>query len=149
MSEQDPKNVPASAGAPVAAAVAAQSKPVAAAKTVGAGRGFRKLPALVEDGLARGIKIFLTTEGYEVEGFYRNGTVRLAYEGADELVAIDKKDKKVPIKSFDDLVKLNYDWWKKSRDKRAEWVNPGREWQEEFSRLNLVKRQVTFVPGED
>lgn len=109
----------------------------------------RVLPELIETALAAGVKVLLTKTGYEVDGFYKAGSMRLEPDENGMMMAIDRKDKKVPLKTFDDLVKLNYDWWKSSRTKNVAFMNPGKEWVEEFSRLNLVKRQVSFVPGEE
>lgn len=110
----------------------------------------RSLPSVVEEAIGRDVRVMLTKSGYEIDGFYKLGPVRLepAADGA-HLVAIDRKEVSTSIKTFDDLVRLNYECWKKSRDKGAAFINPGREWVEEFGRLNLVKRQVIFVPGDD
>jgi hypothetical protein len=110
----------------------------------------RVLPELIEAAIERGVRVILTKSGYELDGFYKAGPMKLEPDTEQGgLVAIDRKDVTVPVKLFDDLVRLNYECWKKSRDKGAAYINPGREWVEEFSRLNLVKRQVIFVPGED
>lgn len=109
----------------------------------------RVLPELVESAIERGIRVVLTKIGYELEGFYKSGPMRLEPSGDGGLHAVDRKDQATPVKTFDDLVRLNYDCWKKSRDKGAAYINPGKEWLDEFARLNLVKRQVIFVPGED
>lgn len=111
-------------------------------------RVVRFLPEIVEEAVERGAKVIVTKKGFEVDGFYKMGAMRLE-PGLDPQVmwAIDKKEKKTVIKKFDDLVKLNFDWWKKSRDK-TEFINPGREWLDEFVRLGLVQRQVIYVPSD-
>lgn len=109
----------------------------------------RVLPDLVEVAIEKQVKVTLTKAGYEVDGFYRLSPMRLEPDAkTGGLIAIDKKDVATPISTFDDLVRLNYECWKKSRDKGAAYITPGREWLEEFARLNLVKRQVIFVPGD-
>ena len=122
------------------------AKPASAAKAP-AQHG-RAVPQIVELAVERGIRIYLTKTGYEAEGFYKMGTMRIELSG-EKVVAVDKKEKKYPLAEFDDLVKLNYDCWKKSRDKGVEFINPGKEWLDEFMRLNLVKRQVLFIPGDE
>ena len=124
-------------------------KPVAEAKPAKTGAAKRVLPQVIEDAIAHEVKVMLTKAGYEIDGFYKLGPVRVEPTADGSLVAIDRKDASTPIKTFDDLVRLNYECWKKSRDKAAAYINPGREWIEEFGRLNLVKRQVIFVPGDD
>lgn len=110
----------------------------------------RVLPDLIEAAIERGVKVVLTKVGYELDGFYRWGPIRLEPDTkSGGLMAIDRKDVTVAVAVFDDLVRLNYECWKKSRDKGAAYINPGREWVDEFARLNLVKRQVIFVPGDD
>jgi hypothetical protein len=110
----------------------------------------RVLPEVIEAALVHGVRVILTKSGYEFDGFYKLGPMRLEPSvDTGGLVAIDRKDTAVPVKVFDDLVRLNYECWKKSRDKGSAYINPGKEWVEEFARLNLVKRQVIFVPGDD
>ena len=108
----------------------------------------RTVPLIIEEAVEKGIRVSLGKTGYEIDGFYKAGGIRIEIVSTG-LVAIDKKDKKVPIGSFDDLIRLNYDWWKKSRDKGIDFVNPSKEWLDEFVRLNLVKRQVHYIPGDD
>lgn len=128
--------------APVAPAKpAAQAKPLATPKRV--------LPELIDIAIDKGIRVTLTKAGYEIDGFYKGGPMRVEPDANGAIFAIDRKEKRVSLKSFDDLARLNYDWWKRSRDKSAEFINPGREWTDEFVRLGLVKRQVIFIPGDD
>lgn len=117
---------------------------------VQSGDSERLLPQLIDEAVNCGARVILTKEGYELEGFYKLGPMRLE-PAADKsgLIAIDKKEARFAVKSFDDLVRLNYECWKKCRDKSAAYINPGREWVEEFARLNLIKRQVIYVPGDD
>ena len=109
----------------------------------------RVLPEMIETAVTKGVRVVLTKTGYEIEGFYKSGSVTLEPDITGGMTATDKKDGKSIVKSFDDIVRLNYDWWKKSRGKSAEFVNPGKEWIDEFVRLGLVKRQVLFIPGDD
>ena len=108
----------------------------------------RVLPDLIEAAISKDIRVILTKVGYELDGFYKLGPVRVEPSDDGSLIAIDRKDRVVPVKNFDDIVRLNYDCWKKSRDKGAAYVTPGKEWLDEFGRLNLVKRQVIFIPGD-
>lgn len=131
--------------------LAAPAKPLAPAPNAAvSGDCERLLPQLIDQAVKCGARVILTSAGYELEGFYKLGPMRLEPAVDNScLVAIDKKETRTNVKSFDDLVRLNYDCWKKCRDKGYAYINPGREWVEEFSRLNLIKRQVIYVPGED
>lgn len=152
---QSEKRVPAAPSLPStphsgpAGAASTASAPSPTTKAATSGAAARVLPEVVNIAIDRGIRVVLTKEGYEIDGFYKGGPMRLEPDTSGHLAAFDRKDKKVLIKGFDDLVKLNYDWWKKSRDKGSEFINPSREWTDEFVRLSLVKRQVIFIPGED
>ncbi len=110
---------------------------------------YAQLPEWVAQAVIKGIKLNLVPSGVEVDGFYRNGTIIVSIAASGACVAVDKKGHEEKIENFDDLVRLNYDWWKKSRAKKLEWMSPGKEWMEDFIRLNLVKRQVTFIPGDE
>jgi len=109
-------------------------------------RANRGLPELIETAVDHGVRVMLTRVGYEIDGFYRQGTMRVETDEKGNLVAIDKKEKKVTLRTFDDLVKLNFTWWKSSRESRTEFMTPPKEWLEEFQRLNLVQRVVMFTP---
>lgn len=123
--------------------------PAVTPEPAGQAQSSRSLPALIEAAVSKGVRVLLTKSGYEIEGFYKAGSIRLDPDATGFMVATDKKEKQTLLKTFDDLVKLNYEWWKKSREKSTEFVNPGKEWIDEFVRLNYVKRQVIFIPGED
>lgn len=123
--------------------------PKAASAAPGGSAPARVLPDIVDVAIDKGIRVTLTKAGYEIDGFYKGGPMRVEPDANGNMFAIDRKEKRVALKSFDDLARLNYDWWKRSRDKGADFINPGREWIDEFVRLSLVKRQVIFIPGED
>lgn len=108
----------------------------------------RTLPELVNILISKGIKVYLTHFGYEIEGFYRLGSISLIPDyQKNVLVAVDKKDDITEIKNFDDLVRLNYAWWKKSY-KKVQFSVPEKIWEDEFLKLNLIKRQYTYTPNE-
>ena len=116
------------------------------AKAPEAPRAKRGVPELIETAVDRGMRVILTRAGYEIDGFYRQGTMRVEADEKGVLIAIDKKDKKVALRTFDDLVKLNFNWWKLSRERATEFMTPPKEWLEEFQRMNLVQRVVMFTP---
>lgn len=107
---------------------------------------FRKLPEWVEQAAKRGIRVWITEEGFEIDGFYKQVTLRVIVDEKGHTYSLDKKNSKQEIKTIDDLVRINCDFWKQSREKRVQWQNPGKEWLDDFMRLNLVKRQVNFIP---
>lgn len=81
-----------------------------------------------------------------IEGFYRNGPMKIDFEG-EAVVAIDKRGRKTPITHFDDLVQLNFSWWRLSNG-RSGYVVPERPWIDQFIEKKWVKRKVIFEPIE-
>lgn len=149
MDEQKEKDIGEALNEAIAPAKPATAPAPAPKAAASAAAPKRVLPEIIETAIDKGIRITLTKEGYEIDGFYKAGPMRVEPDAHGAMFAIDRKEKRVALKSFDDLARLNYDWWKRSRDKGAEFINPGQKWTEEFVRLSLVKRQVIFIPGDD
>lgn len=86
-----------------------------------------------------------------MEGFYKNGPLVLELRGtreAPELVATDKRGRETKIKSFDDLVALNYFWWRQSQTKTS-IVLPVQPFVNAFLEKKLIKRRVIFVAHDE
>ena len=152
MSEQNLSNSSAAADAAMDSSVhqalsAAHDTLTAKSTPVEAPRVQRGLPEVIETAVDKGARVILTRTGYEIDGFYRQGTMRVEMDEKGNLVAIDKKEKKTTLRSFDDLVKLNFQWWKVSREKATEFMTPQKEWLEEFQRMGLVQRVVMYTPA--
>ena len=125
------------------------SKPLA--PTHDENKGFmRFMPALIKEMNRRGVPFNIDGASGEItiRGFYKNGAMTLEIAPNDDIVAIDKNGKRKVLKSFDTLVKLNYDWWRRSTG-RGELLSPDRPWLDEFLDKGWVKRQVIFVPRDE
>ncbi|MCA8287616.1 hypothetical protein [Burkholderia vietnamiensis] len=125
------------------------SKPLA--PTHDENKGFmRFMPALIKEMNRRGVPFNIDGASGEItiRGFYKNGAMTLEIAPNDDIVAIDKNGKRKVLKSFDTLVKLNYDWWRRSTG-RGELLSPDRPWLDEFLDKVWVKRQVIFVPRDE
>ena len=110
--------------------------------------GFIKwLPPIFKDMYQQGATLSTDkNQNIQVEGFYANGPMTLVDEDG-KLYAVDKNKKRVPIKAFDDLVMLNYEWWLQAQT-RSNYVHPERPWLDKFREKNLVQRKVIYVPNE-
>ncbi|PRG26972.1 hypothetical protein [Burkholderia multivorans] len=125
------------------------SKPLA--PTLDESNGFlRFLPPLLRTMNRKGVPFNIDGASGEITlaGFYKNGPMKLEIAPNDDIVAIDKHGKRKIMKSFDALVKLNYDWWRRSTG-RGELLSPDRPWLDEFLDKGWVKRQVIFVPRDE
>lgn len=80
-----------------------------------------------------------------IDGFYKNGPMKIDFEN-DDLVAVDKRGRKTPIFNFDDLVQLNFLWWRMANGKKNEYVLPERPWLDQFIEKKWVKRKIIFEP---
>lgn len=109
------------------------------------------LPDLLQDMHKRGIPF--NVEGVSgnitVDGFYKNGPMILKMDENFSFEAVDKRGRALPIKNIEDLVKLNFDWWRRSAGKTGNFANPTKAWLEEFQQRGLVKRQYIIVPLEE
>lgn len=111
--------------------------------------GFLKwLPPMFKDMHQQGATLS-TDKNHDIriEGFYANGPMLLVEENG-KIFAIDKNKKKVLVAAFDDLVMLNYDWWRQAQT-RGNYVQPERPWLDKFREKNLVRKQVIYVANDD
>lgn len=114
----------------------------------------RYMPPLVQDLWARGAEIAMDGKTGEIliEGFYRNGAMRLIDKGG-AMVAIDKQERETPIKDFEDLALLNFRWWKlangRTPNATQHYVVPNRPWLDLFVQRKWATRKVIYVPAED
>lgn len=108
----------------------------------------RFLPPLIQEFWTR--KAYFTMEkdgSLSMDGFYKNGPMRLEIREKDQLVAIDKRGRVSKISSFEDLADLNYFWWKNANTKTS-YVDPTRPWVDSFVERKMVRRKVIFQPLE-
>lgn len=111
--------------------------------------GFLKFfPVLVQEFWARKAYFKMEEDGsLAMEGFYKNGPMRLEIREGGKLVAVDKRNRQTPIESFDDLVELNFSWWKASNTKTT-YVEPARPWADEFIERKWVRKKIIYQPRE-
>lgn len=119
------------------------------------GKGWlRFMPDFIKEINSKGVHIQISTSAnndmvLEIDGFYKYGPIILEIMPNDNIFAIDKKNQRTQIKTFKDLVQLNYEYWRKSGNKTNGYITPNRPWIDEFIQMKLVKRQVIYIPKDD
>ena len=109
------------------------------------------MPDVIKRIHAAGSTVILNSDGsISVPGFYRNGDMRLEVENGKkvQVVAVDRRGRRTVISSFDDLVALNFRWWKLSGGRNT-YVVPERPWIDQFIDKKWVRRKVIFEPIDD
>lgn len=108
------------------------------------------MPPFIRDLHARGVDINLDPKTFELQlgGFYGNGHMRLVSTDGGGFVAIDKNGKRTPVATFDELVRLNFEWWQ-AANTRGRYAAPARPWIDGFRAQGLVKRCVIYVSKEN
>ena len=110
----------------------------------------RFMPALVKQIAAQGGKLHMDPDGtLRLDGFYKNGPMKLDFDAQGGLVAIDKRERKTALAHFDDVVQLNFSWWRASNTKKNEYILPEQPWLNHFIEKKWVKRKIIFEPVED
>lgn len=108
----------------------------------------RFFPPVIKQIAELGAQFKMETDGVlYIEGFYRNGPMKIDFEG-DSVVAIDKRGRKTTITNFDDLVQLNFSWWRLSNGRQG-YIVPERPWIDKFIEKKWVKRKVIYEPIEE
>lgn len=109
--------------------------------------GLRFLPPFFHELAEKGVSFNM--EGlsgiFHVDGFYRNGPMQLQVMENDDIIAIDKNNKKTLVRNYGDLLKLNFQWWVRSST-RSTYVIPHKPWINDFMKDGLVERKVIYVP---
>lgn len=107
------------------------------------------LPPLLQEIARKGGRFIIDAEGkIQLDGFYKNGNLTLVPNKDGTLTATDKRNRVTSVSNFEDLVRLNFDWWKASTTKQS-YVPPARPWIDHFVDKKWVTRQVIFVPNDD
>jgi len=103
------------------------------------------MPPFIKDIHAKGAQITTGSDhNLLIGGFYGNGPMILVIDDNGKFFAVDKNKKRVKIAVFDDLVMLNFEWWK-AGNTRGKYVAPERPWLDYFRTKNLVKKSVIYV----
>lgn len=94
---------------------------------------------LLKELVVRGLEVNVSAEGFKVSGFYKSGSVTLVPVNPENpispLTCIQRYDEKDEVKNFDDLVLINFKWWKRSSSRG--WGGPDAFWQSQFERMGL------------
>lgn len=110
------------------------------------------LPELLQEMHTKGVPFSIdgSTGHVVMDGFYKSGPIMLLMDDDLAFEAVDKKGRKTPINSYDDIIKLNYSCWKATiRKNSGSYVLPSKPWIDEFYQRNLIKRQYVVVPLDD
>ena len=109
----------------------------------------RFMPSLVQEFWTQKAYFTMDQSGsLLMDGFYKNGPLRLDVRPDGTLVAVDKRNRETIIDSFEKLVELNYFWWKQSNTKTS-YVVPQRPWIDSFLKKGLVRRKVIYLPSDE
>lgn len=110
----------------------------------------RFMPELIKNLHNIGGKITLNDDGsLSLDGFYRNGPMKMIISDGPkaQIIAVDRRNRKTEISTIDDLVKLNYSWWKLS-NRRGVYLVPERPWLDQFIEKKWVRKKFIYEPIE-
>jgi hypothetical protein len=112
---------------------------------------FRFMPDIIKKIHEIGGQVRMEPDGtITVDGFYKNGPINLEFDDKGRVSAVDKRGRKTVIKSVDDLVTLNFTWWKISMGKgKSTYIVPERPWLDKFIEKKWVRRKLIFEPIDE
>lgn len=87
-----------------------------------------------------------TSASFTLPGFYKCGEVTL-YKDGERWMVKDRYDKCTPIDSLQDLVELNFYWWKTSKN-RGGWEEPDSHWVGELIKSGYIRKVERTVYEE-
>lgn len=105
-----------------------------------------KIEQLIKEILSKGISVVGITLYddefcYEIDGFYKSGSVKL-YVLDGDIKAMARYNEVTDITCFEDLVTLNYQWWDYSKDRYEGWATPHPAWEPYLLELGLITKEV-------
>jgi hypothetical protein len=120
-------------------------------------RARRPIPDAIQDALAFGAAVRYDEDlaGWTIGGFYRSRGIVVRYTdpalpnvGTATSLSVKKRQNLNghTIKSFDDLVDLNYVWWNYSRKEHIDFETPDELWRDEFVARDWVERRTVILP---
>jgi hypothetical protein len=111
------------------------------------------VPSLIMETISINVSARLDPDlgGWVIPGFYKAGGLLIKFnDNSDEGIAtpIGYKRAKVGhvVKTFDDLVELNYSWWCASRKENVEFEDPSEDWKDEFVERQMLERKMIYSP---
>lgn len=99
-----------------------------------------QIPATISYGAESQYGDFREFLFYNIDGFYKSGTILLCENEHGELMAHCRYGEKVAINSFHDLLELNLSWLKKSC--QTTWGKPDDLWVNHLLNAGLIERDV-------
>lgn len=85
------------------------------------------IPDFITTLVERGIPVLLIREGFEIDGFYKSGTIRVS-KTPDGWRAYARYEQVTDIEDVEDLVALNYNWWQGYKLAYEGWSQPDSRW---------------------
>jgi hypothetical protein len=103
--------------------------------------------SLIQDIFEHDIPVKVLSNGdYKIEGFYKSDAIILKPDCYGTMWAHSRYEETCQIFDFKDLVELNYEWWKRSKDRADTWQTPDPLWQKWLIEFGFVK--VTTITKE-
>lgn len=113
-------------------------------------------PQLIKDLHNMGCNYTINTNDGVIylSGFYKNGDMKVIIDNTSPHLGTpiyleDKRGRTTEVKSIDDIVKLNFTWWKISNNNKNAYVMPERPWLDKFIENQWVRRKIIFEPIAD
>jgi len=108
------------------------------------------IPQLVIELLERGLPVSFgeMVDGsptYNVDGFYKSGTVNLRPCDNGELLCVSRYDETECVGGFSDILRINLDWWRRSKHRYDGWSSPDHRWLPHLVEAGLVKEKQKLV----
>lgn len=103
---------------------------------------------IIEETLKKGIPVKMEYNQekkrveYSIDGFYKSGNIKLIENNYGVLISHSRYDTANEIKSFNDIVRLNYEWWELSKNRFIDWSEPDSMWLPHLLELGLVDEKI-------
>jgi hypothetical protein len=109
-------------------------------------------PKFIEECLDEEIPVGLKKENgrisFEIDGFYKSGTIKVYQDSEDSWTAHDRYGRVYTVDSFQELVGINFSWWQSSKERSSAWEQPDPRWIKALERFGYIKpvTRVTYEP---
>lgn len=102
---------------------------------------------VIKELLNRGHTPVFKQNSVGVEGFYKAGEILLSLspQNPEVLIYTHRYGDEEEVRTFDDLVRIHFMWWKRSRNRAEQWSQPEKQWVEDYIRLDFIEIQVVTL----